>query len=264
MVSIKDINSEAIKKNIAESAIKAPFSYGKTRVSGKQTFTYNMHSRSSGMPGNKSIYVNNLDTSSVDMEERLRHDFRGNSLKKYIPNQNIKFQNITSENFTNKKFHPTDDETFMLVVRQSYRQILGNYNLMESEKPIEAERHLRNGDLTIRGFIRAIANSPIFKCLYFESTNQLNFIEISTKNLLGRPIKNQLELIDSTKHLYQYGFKSYIDKILNSEEYRCAFGEDTVPFIRSWASPSGLRTSSFTKTIELLGPYSSSDITKKK
>ena len=47
------------------------------------------------------------------------------------------------------------------------RQVLGNAHLMESQRLTSAESLLRNGDITVRGFVRQVAKSDLYRCSYF-------------------------------------------------------------------------------------------------
>jgi len=47
----------------------------------------------------------------------------------------------------------TQDD-LQVVIRAAYRQVLGNPHLMESQRLTSAESLLRNGDITVRNFVR--------------------------------------------------------------------------------------------------------------
>ena len=47
----------------------------------------------------------------------------------------------------------TEDD-LQVVIRAAYRQVLGNAHLMESQRLTSAESLLRNGDITVRDFVR--------------------------------------------------------------------------------------------------------------
>ena len=46
------------------------------------------------------------------------------------------------------------EDYLQVVIRAAYRQVLGNAHLMESQRLTSAESLLRNGDITVRDFIR--------------------------------------------------------------------------------------------------------------
>ncbi|MDY7016364.1 MAG: phycobilisome rod-core linker polypeptide, partial [Cyanobacteriota bacterium] len=55
------------------------------------------------------------------------------------------------------------EEDLQVVIRAVYRQVLGNAHVMESQRLTSAESQLRNGDITVRGFVRAIAQSDLYR-----------------------------------------------------------------------------------------------------
>lgn len=50
----------------------------------------------------------------------------------------------------------TEDD-LQVVIRAVYRQVLGNVHLMETQRLTSAESLLRNGDITVREFVRQVA-----------------------------------------------------------------------------------------------------------
>ena len=46
------------------------------------------------------------------------------------------------------------EDGLQVVIRAAYRQVLGNPHLMESQRLTSAESLLRNGDITVRNFVR--------------------------------------------------------------------------------------------------------------
>lgn len=49
------------------------------------------------------------------------------------------------------------ENDLQIVIRAAYRQVLGNPHLMESQRLTSAESLLRNGDITVREFVRQVA-----------------------------------------------------------------------------------------------------------
>ena len=77
---------------------------------------------------------------------------------------------------------------------------------MQSERPIDIERKLRNGDITVREFTRKICKSTIYRNFYFDSISQYKSIKLRYKHILGRPIKSQIEVTQSSNILNNLGF----------------------------------------------------------
>jgi phycocyanin-associated rod linker protein/phycoerythrin-associated linker protein len=67
------------------------------------------------------------------------------------------------------------NQDFQIIIRQAYKQVLGNAYLLEGETLETAESLFRNGDLTVRGFVRAIGQSELYRSLFFETCSGRNF-----------------------------------------------------------------------------------------
>ncbi len=241
----------------------SPVSYAKTRVSGTQGFSYIMHSRSAYMPGQPFLYKTSA-TSIPEQSEPLLNNRVINAYKqKSCASSSIPIGPRESEvcpfGFTYKKFAPHDDETLEVAIQASYKQVYGNLHAMDSERSIDSERRLRNGDISIKEFIRHLAMSDFYLENYFHNVNQQRSIELSFKHFLGRPPLNQGEIVTSVELIHQFGFIHLINTLIDSAEYTEVFGEDTVPFSRCWNSPCGLTTSSFNNLAILSRSFSTSD-----
>ena len=79
----------------------------------------------------------------------------------------------------------TDDD-LQAIIRAVYRQVLGNAHVMESERLASAESYFKNGDITVRGFVRAVAQSDRYRALFFDNSYAYRYIELNFKHLLGR------------------------------------------------------------------------------
>ncbi len=158
------------------------------------------------------------------------------------------------------EFVPNDDESLIIAINALYKNIFGNLSLMQSEKPIEFERKLRNGDITIKEFTRAVCKSSIYRNFYFNNISQYKSIKLRYKHILGRPITKQKEIAQSCEIINTHGFEEHIDWLIDSEEYNNNFGEDIVPYMRSWNSPIGLKTKSFLETVSITKAFATCDI----
>ncbi|MDY6896843.1 MAG: phycobilisome rod-core linker polypeptide, partial [Cyanobacteriota bacterium] len=49
------------------------------------------------------------------------------------------------------------------IFRSTYKQVLGNEYIMKAERLTSAESLLRQGNLTVRDFVRALALSELYK-----------------------------------------------------------------------------------------------------
>ncbi len=150
--------------------------------------------------------------------------------------------------------HSTEED-LQQIITAVYRQILGNQYLMESDRLTSAESQLRNGDITVRGFVRAVAQSGLYQSLFFHSASQYRFIELNFKHLLGRPPQGQEEVSEHVQMYNEEGYVAEINSYIDSEEYLASFGEDIVPYPRSIRSVVGLKNETFNRTFSLLrGP----------
>ncbi len=247
----------------AEEINQFPVKYDKTRLSGSNKTTYILHKKGICMPGKKDKfkinpgskpnYNNDLNQNTNNRSFQINH--KSNS-KSPIKN---KYSSRNQDHFTYLEFAPNDDETLEIAINSCYRQIFGNFHAMESERPIESERRLRNGDITIKEFIRQITKSQFYISNYFEKLNQEKCIILNIKHILGRPILNQNEIIKNIIIINRYGFSDHINSLIDSDEYYENFGEHTVPYMRGWNSPQGLKTSTFTKSMAIQKHFACSD-----
>ncbi|MEM8827809.1 MAG: phycobilisome rod-core linker polypeptide [Cyanobacteria bacterium P01_G01_bin.19] len=153
-----------------------------------------------------------------------------------------------------------EDQDFNIIIRQAYKQILGNAYLLEGERLSTAESLLRNGDLTIRGFVRAIGQSELYRSLFFESCSQYRFIEMNCKHFLGRAPLDQAEISQHVQIYNNLGYEAEIDSYIDSEEYTQAYGENVVPCPRTESNQRTLLNVGYNRTFALYsGGYASSD-----
>ena len=249
----------------AESVNQNPIKYNKSRLSGSKKVIYNLHIRGAYMPGKKENFTDTSKSSPSQSENLYNNKILSSYRKDKIESYNYKA--ITKEhNVTNilqiKEYVPNDDESLQVAINALYKSIFGNLILMSSERPIDIERRLRNGDITLKEFVRKVCKSSIYKKFYFDSISQYKSMKLRYKHILGRPLKNNREVTESSNILNKLGFEAHIDFLIDSNEYNNAFGEDTVPYIRSWNSPIGFQTKSFLETSSITKYFATSDICK--
>ncbi|MEO1209990.1 MAG: phycobilisome rod-core linker polypeptide [Cyanobacteria bacterium J06638_20] len=145
------------------------------------------------------------------------------------------------------------------VLRAVYRQVLGNAHVMDSERLLLAESQLKQGDISVREFVRQVAQSDLYRSLFFETCPRIRSIELNFKHLLGRAPESYEEIAEHSQYLDQEGFTAEIDSYLNSDEYLNAFGEDTVPYYRGYKTQTGKNIVGFTHLFQLLRGAASSD-----
>lgn len=245
------------KRSVSEKYFSEAIGYAKSRVSGSFNMSYYMHCRAASMPGQKEIF--SIYTSrKVDYYETFNYHLLSNSFNRN--NQSTMNRLASAHNIINiEKYLPYDDISLNVAILAAYKQIYGNLKPMENEKSIDLERRLRNGDITIRDFIRGIAKSSFYKSNYYENISQPIFIGLSCKHILGRPNRDQREISSFTEVLFNKGFDFYIDSLVDSNEYQESFGPHIVPFQRFWNSQSGAQTNDFLHTVQMEKGIASSD-----
>jgi phycocyanin-associated rod linker protein len=151
-------------------------------------------------------------------------------------------------------------EDLRAVIVAAYRQVLGNEYLMENERLVGAESLLAQGVITVRGFVRAIAQSDLYREKFLYPNFHVRFIELNFKHLLGRAPYDQAEI---SQHLDLYNSKGYeaeIDSYLDSEEYYQSFGDNVVPSPQDFqVDHPGQRAIGFSRLMHLYRGYANSD-----
>lgn len=125
------------------------------------------------------------------------------------------------------------------LIKAAYRQVFGR-DLYEGQRLSVAEIQLENGDITVREFIKRLAQSPLFLKLYWTPHYVCKAIEYIHRRLLGRPTYGRQEMNQYFDIASKKGFYAVVEAMLNSKEYEEAFGEDTVPYER-YLTPAGLQ-----------------------
>ena len=138
-----------------------------------------------------------------------------------------------------------------VLIRAVYRQVLGYQYVMESERLTGAESLFRNGYLSVREFVRAVAKSGLYRAKFFENTNPYHFIELNFKHLLGRAPQNKEEMLHHFTILQEQGYDAEIDSYLDSAEYQQRFGEEGVPYLHGWNYSTGQQGLQFSYMLQL-------------
>ncbi|MBT9316789.1 phycobilisome rod-core linker polypeptide [Leptothoe spongobia] len=156
----------------------------------------------------------------------------------------------------------TEDD-LQVVIRAVYKQVLGNRHMLDGQGLSSAESMLRDGDITVRGFVRAVATSDLYRARFFENSFSYRSIEANFQNLLGRAPQDQSEIAEHVATYNTQGYDADIDSYIDSDEYESAFGENIVPFIRGNVSQSGLKNVAFNRTFSLDRGYAASNAINK-
>jgi phycocyanin-associated rod linker protein len=155
--------------------------------------------------------------------------------------------------------HWTRDDA-QAVIRAAYRQVLGNEHLMQSERLKSSESLLVRGDITVRDFVRAIAQSELYRQKFLYPNFHVRFIELNYKHLLGRAPYDQSEIVYHLDLYNSQGYEAEINSYVDAWEYEQAFGQSIVPYYRDFkVDHPGQRTIGFSRLLNLHRGYASSD-----
>lgn len=153
----------------------------------------------------------------------------------------------------------TDDDV-NAVIWAAYRQVLGNEHIMQSERLTSAESLLRQGQITVRDFVRALAHSELYRTKFFYPNFQVRFIELNYKHLLGRAPYDEAEIAYHVDLYSTEGYEAEINSYIDSPEYQQRFGENVVPYYRDLVTTGvGQKTVGFTRMFQLYRGYANSD-----
>jgi len=152
----------------------------------------------------------------------------------------------------------TEDD-LQVVIQAAYKQVLGNLHIMDNQRLTSAESMLRDGKITVRGFVSRIAKSDLYRSMFFETSSPYRFVELNFKHLLGRGPADQAEISEHVVLYNEQGYDAELYSYLDSEEYLNNFGENIVPYLRGNRTQVGIKNVSFNRTFALMPGYATSD-----
>ena len=117
------------------------------------------------------------------------------------------------------------------LVAQAYRQIF--FHAFKVDRDPALESQLRNGQITMRDFVRGLLLSRKFRDDFYRCNSNYSMVEQVVNRVLGRPVHGNRERLAYSIVIAHQGLEAFIDTLLNSEEYMGAFGYNAVPYQRS-------------------------------
>ena len=121
------------------------------------------------------------------------------------------------------------DSTDMdVLIEAAYRQIFFHAFKWDREPILESQ--LRNGQLTVRDFIRGLLLSKTFYSSFYEKNSNYRFVEHCVERVLGRQVYNEREKIAWSIVIATKGLQGFVNDLLDSDEYLNNFGYNTVPY----------------------------------
>ena len=145
------------------------------------------------------------------------------------------------------------------VIRAVYKQVLGNAHLLEGDRLDDAESMLRNGDITVKEFVRKVGQSSLYQSKFFDNSSQYRFIELNCKHFLGRAPQDQVEIARHVLIYNESGYGADIDSYIDSDEYNESFGENIVPYPRNTVTQTGSKNVDFNRAFSLFRGEATSD-----
>lgn len=118
-----------------------------------------------------------------------------------------------------------------VVIESAYRQIF--FHAFKVDRDTILESQLRDGQITVRDFIRALCLSDTFTRSFYNLNSNYRVARHLVEKLLGRQVYGKAEEIAWSAVIMTKGVAGAVDQILDSDEYLENFGYDTVPYHRN-------------------------------
>jgi len=122
------------------------------------------------------------------------------------------------------------------LIEAAYRQIF--FHAFKWDRETILESQLRNGQITVRDFIRGLLLSNTFRSSFYDKNSNYRFVEQCVQRVLGRDVYGEQEKITWSIVVATKGLQGFVDALLNTDEYLNNFGYDTVPYQRRRNLPS--------------------------
>jgi phycobilisome core-membrane linker protein len=133
-----------------------------------------------------------------------------------------------------------DKSELVATINAIYAQVMDvrSGEIPQEFRRPELEAKLESGEISVRGFVRALATSDIYQQRYCISYPQTKVVELLLRHLLGRKSATQAEIQEYCWLLCDRGLSAAVDALTSSEEYAQFFGENVVPYQRIPSVPT--------------------------
>ncbi|NJM98306.1 MAG: photosystem I reaction center subunit X [Phormidesmis sp. RL_2_1] len=119
------------------------------------------------------------------------------------------------------------------AVKAAYRQVFErDITRAYSQSISDLESKVRNGEISMKEFIRRLAKSPLYRKQFFEPFINSRALELAFRHILGRGPSSREEVQKYFSIVSDGGLSALVDALVDSNEYSDYFGEETVPYIR--------------------------------
>ncbi|WP_072622103.1 MULTISPECIES: phycobilisome rod-core linker polypeptide [Spirulina] len=122
------------------------------------------------------------------------------------------------------------------VIEAAYRQLY--FHAFKADREAVLESQLRNGNISVRQFVRGLVLSDRYKRSFYDLNNNYRFVEQTVQRVLGRDVYSEREKIAWSITVATKGIEGFIDELINSDEYLENFGDTIVPYQRRRSLPS--------------------------
>jgi phycobilisome core-membrane linker protein len=119
------------------------------------------------------------------------------------------------------------------AIKAAYRQIFErDITRAYSQSISYLESQVRNGDISMKEFVRRLAKSPLYRKQFFEPFINSRALELAFRHILGRGPSSREEVQKYFAIVSSGGLPALVDALVDSQEYADYFGEETVPYLR--------------------------------
>jgi phycobilisome core-membrane linker protein len=119
------------------------------------------------------------------------------------------------------------------VIKAAYRQIFErDITRAYSQSISDLESKVKNGEISLKEFVRRLAKSPLYRKQFFEPFINSRALELAFRHILGRGPSSREEVQNYFSIVSSGGLSALVDALVDSQEYADYFGEETVPYIR--------------------------------
>ncbi|ACK66103.1 Phycobilisome linker polypeptide [Rippkaea orientalis PCC 8801] len=119
------------------------------------------------------------------------------------------------------------------VVKAAYRQLFERDITRAYGQSISyLESQVRNGDISMKEFVRRLCKSPLYRKQFFEPFINSRALELAFRHILGRGPSSREEVQTYFSIVSSGGLAGLVDALVDSQEYSDYFGEETVPYLR--------------------------------
>nr|QUE29651.1 ApcE [Erythrotrichia foliiformis] len=141
----------------------------------------------------------------------------------------LRSQRIT---FDSKAANSIEDKE--QIIKAAFRQIferdINAFSL--GNEFVDLELDFIEDKISIKELIQKLGCSNLYSKEFYQPHPNTKVIELGTKHFLGRAPNNQAEIRFYNQILASKGLVSFIETLINSQEYKTLFGETMVPYRR--------------------------------